>query len=336
MPKGKTQAPADPLAPFSEATRRWFRGSLGEPTRAQALAWGHIAHGRSVLLSAPTGSGKTLAAFLYAIDRLSFGPAPSSPSEALRVLYVSPLKALAVDVERNLRAPLAGIDALASNEGEPVRPVTVGVRTGDTSTKERAAHIKSPPDILVTTPESLYLMLSGRARKVLASIDTVIVDEIHQLAGEKRGAHFFLSLERLEALREAARPACPKLLRIGLSATQKPLELVAEVLGGRHGDAPREVAIEAAPSDKRYRVVVGVPEGAFVGEGALDPDERRAMSAWPKLHARLYETLMAKRSTMICVNSRRLAERLASALNDLDLLKRSLDDLGARLPTLGR
>jgi ATP-dependent Lhr-like helicase len=332
VPKGKTQAVTDPLAPFSGATRRWFRGSLGEPTRAQALAWDHIAHGRSVLLSAPTGSGKTLAAFLYAIDRLSFGPAPSSPSEALRVLYVSPLKALAVDVERNLRAPLAGIDALASHDGERVRPVTVGVRTGDTSTKERAAHIKSPPDILVTTPESLYLMLSGRARKVLASIDTVIVDEIHQLAGEKRGAHFFLSLERLEALREAARPTCPKLLRIGLSATQKPLELVAEVLGGRHGDAPREIAIEAAPSDKRYRVVVGVPEGAFVGEGALDPDERRAMSAWPKLHARLYETLMAKRSTMIFVNSRRLAERLASALNDLDAETRPLAEGEVRPP----
>jgi len=303
---------------FSPETRAWFERSLGAPTPAQELAWTHVAKGESVLLSAPTGSGKTLAAFLFAIDRLSFGPPPRDPKAACRVLYVSPLKALAVDVERNLRAPLAGIASSASAEGVRAENVRVFVRTGDTSTKDRAAMLRAPADILVTTPESLYLMLSGQGRKVLASVDTVIVDEIHQLAGEKRGAHFFLSLERLERLRTLEREACPKLLRIGLSATQKPLSLTAELLGGHEGGAPRPVRILEAPREKVFKVSVSVPEGALDGDGRLDPDERRAMSAWPKLHARLHEAILAKRSTMIFVNSRRLAERLASALNDVD------------------
>ena len=311
---------------FSPETRAWFEKSLGAPTPAQELAWTQVARGESVLLSAPTGSGKTLAAFLFAIDRLSFGPPPADPKSACRVLYVSPLKALAVDVERNLRAPLAGIAASASANGVLAQGVRVGVRTGDTSTKDRATMLRHPPDILVTTPESFYLMLSGRGRKVLASIDTVIVDEIHQLAGEKRGAHFFLSLERLELLRARERPGCPKLLRIGLSATQKPLSLTAELLGGYENGEPRPVRILEAPREKVFKVSVFVPDGAFDGDGSLDPEERKAQSAWPKLHARLHEAILAKRSTMIFVNSRRLAERLASALNDVDLELAGIED----------
>lgn len=343
---------------FSPETRAWFETSLGAPTPAQELAWTHVAKGESVLLSAPTGSGKTLAAFLFAIDRLSFGPAPDAglpapaaapakrrssrradtPPGVCRVLYVSPLKALAVDVERNLRAPLAGIGAAASAHGVVARAVRVGVRTGDTSTKDRAAMLRDPPDILVTTPESLYLMLSGRGRKVLASVDTVIVDEIHQLAGEKRGSHFFLSLERLEALRTRERPDAPRLLRIGLSATQKPLSLTAELLGGHGPDGPRPVRVLEAPREKVFTVAVSVPEGALDGDGSLDPEERRATSAWPKLHARLHDAILAKRSTMIFVNSRRLAERLASALNDVDAERAGIeegdDEARARHPVL--
>ncbi len=326
LPKKKAKAGPSALAAFSRATREWFDGTLGVPTPAQELAWTCIARGESSLLSAPTGSGKTLAAFLWAIDRLSFGPKAESPKEACRVLYVSPLKALAVDVERNLRAPLAGIAAAASSEGLAAHHVRVGVRTGDTSTKERSALLRRPPDILVTTPESLYLMLSGKARATLASIDTVIVDEIHQLAGEKRGAHFFLSLERLEALRSHERPSARPLLRIGLSATQKPLALSAELLGGHENGVPRKVAVLEAPREKTFLVNVGVPEGAFDGDGELDPEARRAMSAWPKLHERLLDAIHAKRSTMIFVNSRRLAERLASALNDLDAERDGVDE----------
>jgi ATP-dependent Lhr-like helicase len=300
------------------------------------MAWASISQGRSTLLSAPTGSGKTLAAFLWAIDRLTFGEEPApvvvpaargkkraaksaamAPTSACRVLYVSPLKALAVDVERNLRAPIAGIAQTASAEGLRGRNVRVGVRTGDTSTKERELLKRSPPDILVTTPESLYLMLTGSARRGLATIDTVIVDEIHQLAGEKRGAHFFLSLERLEALRAASRPDAPKLLRIGLSATQKPLEVTARLLAGHDARGPREVVIAEAPREKVFRVTVTVPEGAFDGQAAEGEERRPESSAWPKLHERLLEAIYAKRSTMIFVNSRRLAERLAAALNDL-------------------
>ena len=183
--------------------------------------------GRSTLLLAPTGSGKTLAAFLYAIDRLMFSPEPK-PKEKCRVLYVSPLKALAVDVERNLRAPIAGIAAAAERAGTPYRIPEVAIRTGDTPAADRARMARHPPDVLITTPESLFLMLTSSARETLASVDTVIVDEIHSMVASKRGAHLFLSLERLEALRSGRAP----LQRIGLSATQRPLEEVARLLGG--------------------------------------------------------------------------------------------------------
>ncbi|MDP9148945.1 MAG: DEAD/DEAH box helicase, partial [Myxococcota bacterium] len=210
----------DPLSPFNPAVQQWFRSAFGEPTRAQALAFGPITRGESTLLLAPTGSGKTLAAFLAALDKLAFGAEPPKGARC-RVLYVSPLKALAVDIERNLRAPLAGIVETAKRRGESVRVPTVDLRTGDTLAADRARMVRTPPDVLITTPESLYLLLTSNARCLLASVETIIVDEIHALVGSKRGAHLFLSLERLEMLRPGS--GC-KLQRIGLSATQRPLE----------------------------------------------------------------------------------------------------------------
>ncbi|HYG66158.1 MAG TPA: DEAD/DEAH box helicase, partial [Anaeromyxobacteraceae bacterium] len=209
---------------FHPAVRDWFTRTFRTPTPAQARAWPAIARGESTLLLAPTGSGKTLAAFLACLDRLTFTPEPER-GERLRVVYVSPLKALAVDVERNLRAPLAGIAEAAAARGDPHRRPLIAVRTGDTPARERSRFAREPADILVTTPESLYLLLTSRARERLRSVETVIVDEIHALVPTKRGAHLALSLERLEAL--VGRP----LQRIGLSATQRPLDEVARFLG---------------------------------------------------------------------------------------------------------
>src|SRR5512142_1627802 len=211
--------------PFQPAVREWFARSFQAPTPAQTGAWPAIQRGDSTLLLAPTGSGKTLAAFLACIDRLMFSGEPP-PRERLRVLYVSPLKALAVDVERNLRTPLAGIARVAAGRGDPHRLPGVAVRSGDTPARDRARFARDPADILITTPESLYLLLTSNARERLRTVETVIVDEIHALVPTKRGAHLALSLERLEAL--AGRP----LQRIGLSATQRPLDEVARFLGG--------------------------------------------------------------------------------------------------------
>src|SRR4051795_12407211 len=198
---------------FSEATRAWFEGTFEAPTAAQSKGWPAIASGAHTLIQAPTGSGKTLAAFLYAIDRLT-----AAPGDGLRVLYVSPLKALNYDVERNLRGPLAGLQS----------PLRVAVRTGDTPQKERAAMLRHPPDILITTPESLFLLLTSQAREQLRGVETLILDEVHAVAGTKRGAHLALSVERLERLREEP------IQRIGLSATQRPLEEIGRfVSGGR-------------------------------------------------------------------------------------------------------
>ncbi|HEY1955438.1 MAG TPA: DEAD/DEAH box helicase [Polyangiaceae bacterium] len=295
----------DPLALFSDATRAYFRAAFGTPTRAQALGWPKIAKGDSTLILAPTGSGKTLAAFLWAIDRLT-------RTEKTRVLYISPLKALAVDVERNLRAPLAGIDGAAN--------ITVGIRTGDTPPAERARMAKHPPDILITTPESLYLLLTSDARKILADVETVIVDEIHQLVNNKRGAHLFVSLERLEAIRTSKKP----LQRIGLSATQKPLTETARLLGGYEDGAPRPVTVVDAGEPKKLVLTVSAPdidmsrigqdEEVHAGSAAASAGRH---SIWPHLHPRIVELVRAHRSTMVFVNSRRLAERLATALNDL-------------------
>ena len=189
------------LADFSEATRAWFESAFAEPTPAQAQAWSSIGRGEHTLVIAPTGSGKTLAAFLWAIDKLASEPAPADPRRRCRVLYISPLKALAVDVERNLRSPLTGVRHAARRLGLAEPDITVGVRTGDTAADERRKLVSKPPDILITTPESLFLMLTSQAREGLRGVETVIVDEVHALAGGKRGAHLALSLERLDALR---------------------------------------------------------------------------------------------------------------------------------------
>src|SRR3954452_4828324 len=214
---------------FHPAVLDWLGETFAAPTRAQARGWPEIVGGRSTLILAPTGSGKTLAAFLAAIDRLMFSPVPAKQARC-RVLYVSPLRALAFDVERNLRAPLVGIARVAERRGETVHVPSVALRTGDTEAGERARMLRNPPDILITTPESLYLMLTAQAREILRSVELVIVDEIHTLAGTKRGAHLALSLERLGQV--VRRP----IQRVGLSATQHPLDEVARYLGGGEED----------------------------------------------------------------------------------------------------
>jgi ATP-dependent Lhr-like helicase len=319
-PRAKT-----PLASFHAPVRAWFEAAFDAPTRAQALAWPAIGTGASTLVLAPTGSGKTLAAFLSAIDRLSFAPPPEQEHRC-RVLYVSPLKALAVDVERNLRAPLAGIAAVATRDATPFHPLEVEVRSGDTPASVRARIARKPPDVLITTPESLYLLLTSQSRSILASVDVVIIDEIHALVPTKRGAHMALSLERLEALRRSARPDAPKLQRIGLSATQRPLDEVARFLGGREEGQFRPVTIVDASARKEFDLLVEVPvdDLSKMGEEELDkvPSGSAASgpttrSIWPSIHPRLVELIRAHRSTILFVNSRRLAERLAQAINEL-------------------
>src|SRR5262245_20614717 len=305
------------------AVQEWFRETFPGPTRAQQLAWPEITAGHSTLVLAPTGSGKTLAAFLAAIDGLMFAPAPAK-AERCRVLYLSPLRALAVDVERNLRAPLSGIAATAGRRGDTFHLPAVAIRSGDTPAGERARMQRTPPDILITTPESLFLLLSSNARALLAAVETVIVDEIHVLVGTKRGAHLALSLERLEAL------CGRRLQRIGLSATQRPLETVARYLGGGEGLRswrPRPVQIVDAGARKAFdlRIEVPVEDLSRPGQGAEPRTQGRSAAAqamarhsiWPAIHPRLLELVRAHRSTLIFVNSRRLAERLAGALNEL-------------------
>ncbi len=324
----------DPLAGFHPAVRTWFGEAFPAPTRAQTLAWPAILAGGSSLLLAPTGSGKTLAAFLVALERVMFAPLPA-PEARCRVVYVSPLKALAVDVERNLRAPLAGIAAVAARTGIPHHAPVVAIRTGDTPAAERARLRATPPDILITTPESLYLLLTSQARETLRDVDTLIVDEIHAVVGTKRGAHLLLSLERLEALRrDGARP----LQRVGLSATQRPLDEIARALGGgtlvRDEGAPaqgearwqaRPVTVLDAGIRRALDVRVEVPVEDMALLGTIDetavPSGPAAQAAprrsiWPSIHPRLVALVRAHRSTMIFVNARRLAERLATAINE--------------------
>ena len=316
-----------PLALLSPATRAWFEASFARPTDAQLRAWPPILEGKSTLLLAPTGSGKTLAAFLCALDRLLFSAEPAKEARC-RVLYVSPLKALAVDIERNLRAPLIGIERTAERLGIAHRPLEVAMRTGDTPAEERARFLRRPSDILITTPESLFLLLTSQARDLLRSVESVIVDEIHAMAATKRGTHLALSLERLEALRTIEAP----LQRIGLSATQRPLEEVARLLGGmRENDdgalVPREVAIADARAERPIELTIEVPVEDM---GSLreivertDPRPNEAgseveppRSIWTSIHPRLVELVRAHRSTMVFVNNRRLAERLAAAINE--------------------
>src|SRR5829696_2543825 len=360
----------DPFSPFQAATRGWFQAAFDAPTPPQTLGWPAIARGESTLILAPTGSGKTLTAFLWCLDRLMFR---GNHVRSCRVLYVSPLKALAVDVERNLRAPLAGIARLAADRGVAFEIPTLAIRTGDTPAAERARFQRQPADILITTPESLFLLLTSNAREALRSVDTIIVDEIHALVPTKRGAHLALSIERLAARCEQA----PQ--RIGLSATQRPLDEVARFLGGTQATVnsrqssvnsrqssvnsrqstvdsqpssvnsrrskrtkptdPKEIEAEfSAARTVRYRPVTIVDAGARkalrlrievpvedmarlttadeIPSGPASVGDNRP-SIWSAIHPRLLELIRAHQSTLIFVNSRRLAERLAGALNEL-------------------
>ncbi|MEB3033219.1 ATP-dependent helicase [[Mycobacterium] nativiensis] len=290
----ETQAP---LARFSALTRDWFTGTFTAPTTAQEQAWSAIADGHNTLVVAPTGSGKTLAAFLWALDRLVAQPGSAS-GKATRVLYVSPLKALAVDVERNLRTPLAGISRIAENRGQPAPAITVGVRSGDTSPARRRELVTKPPDILITTPESLFLMLTSSAREALTGVQTVIVDEVHAVAGTKRGSHLALSLERLDALLDT--PA----QRIGLSATVRPPEELARFLSGQ---SPTRIVAPPAAKTFELTVQVPVPDMASPAEGTI----------WPEVEERIVDLIEQHHSSIVFANSRRLSERLTARLNEI-------------------
>ncbi|KAA1373617.1 ATP-dependent helicase [Aeromicrobium fastidiosum] len=312
---------------FAPATRAWFSESFDGPTPAQEGAWQGVAGDEHVLVVAPTGSGKTLAAFLSAIDRLMHAEAPTTADDGsgadeaapgTRVLYISPLKALAVDVERNLRSPLVGITQAAARRGDSFRDVTVGVRSGDTSQRDRRALITRPPDILITTPESLFLMLTSAARETLRTVDTVIIDEIHAVAGTKRGAHLAVSLERLDGLLDS--PA----RRIGLSATVRPHDEVARFLAG---SARVQVVAPAAATRLALEVEVPVddmtkipapPRDEGSGARSLAPgdDEQPRGSIWPHVEEAVMHRVLKHRSTIIFVNSRGVAERLTARLNE--------------------
>ncbi|TFC97780.1 MULTISPECIES: ATP-dependent helicase [Cryobacterium] len=329
---------------FTPATRAWFAEAFAAPTEAQLGAWDAISRGSHALVVAPTGSGKTLAAFLWAIDRLAAAPA-AAPARAeasvavsaplapprTRVLYISPLKALGVDVERNLRAPLVGIVQAAERLGFAPPRVTVGVRSGDTPATERRSLVKTPPDILITTPESLFLMLTSAARESLRGVDTVIIDEVHAVAASKRGAHLAVSLERLDDLLE--HPA----QRIGLSATVRPAAEVARFLGGSAA-----VEIVAPVSTKRFdlSVVVPVDDMSQVGpvplrEGATAAAAPQTGSIWPHVEEAIVDEVLAHTSSIVFANSRRLAERLTARFNEIyaqrleDALEPALVPVGA-------
>ncbi|MDU0478143.1 ATP-dependent helicase [Staphylococcus chromogenes] len=344
------------LTRFRPQVRTWFEDVFAQPTPVQQEAWEAISSGQHALVVAPTGSGKTLAAFLWALNSLVEAPgqaplpqlvdAPSARSERgkVKVLYISPLKALGVDVENNLRAPLKGIQLAAAKLGLDEPSISVGVRSGDTSASERNRQLRNPPDILITTPESLYLMLTSRAAAILSEVDTVIIDEIHAMAGTKRGVHLALSLERLGML--VGKPV----QRIGLSATVRPLERVASFLGGSE-----DVAIIAPPAKKEWELVVRVPvedlsdlpvqeAGSPIGEAVLDdplglagpsPLEESALptqkSIWPFIETRVYEEVMGAQSTLVFVNSRRTAERLTSRLNELYAAEHAPETLSPQL-----
>ena len=374
----------DPFSCFHPVTAAWFRAVFDAPTAPQRLGWPVIARGESALILAPTGTGKTLTAFLWCLDRLMLHPQPEDRRKGCRIVYVSPLKALAVDVERNLRSPLAGMANMARRMGVDFREPTISVRTGDTPQRERARFQRDPADILITTPESLYLLLTSQASEALRTVDTVILDEIHALVPTKRGAHLALSLERLEALTHGP------LQRIGLSATQRPLEEVARFLGGvevqgtgnrdqgtgvaaewtDEEDAPTGAqtdpafagvsAIQAGPQDdaaihddparlssltpgspagepryrpvtivnasapKRLRLRIEVPVEDMARLGSMEeipsgPASQmpRRVSIWNAIHPRLLEIIRERNSTILFVNSRQVAERLAGALNEL-------------------
>ena len=364
---------ADPFACFHPVTAEWFQAVFDAPTAPQRMGWPVIARGESALILAPTGTGKTLTAFLWCLDRLMLHANPAGNRPGCRIVYVSPLKALAVDVERNLRSPLAGMANMARRRGVAFHEPTISVRTGDTPQRERARFARHPAEILITTPESLYLLLTSQASEALRTVDTVIVDEIHALVPTKRGAHLALTLERLEALTRR------RLQRIGLSATQRPLEEVARFLGGveeqgtgnrdqgsGNGALAPESAVEgafpdqasadgyagppelipdpcslfpgspagelryrpvtivnaSAPKRLKLRIEVPVEDMARLGEQEYIPSgpasqAPKRVSIWNAIHPRLLEIIRARNSTILFVNSRQVAERLAGALNEL-------------------
>jgi ATP-dependent helicase Lhr and Lhr-like helicase len=317
MTTAKT-ATSDALRPFGEEVRRWFESSFEAPTPAQERGWPKIASGANTLICAPTGSGKTLAAFLWGIDRLA--SAPARLGQGVRIVYVSPLKALSYDIERNLRAPLRGIGA----------EIRVGLRTGDTPQRERQAMRRKPPDILITTPESLYLILTSQAREMLTGAEAVIVDEIHAVAQSKRGAHLALTLERLDEL--VRRTEGGTVQRIGLSATQRPLERIGRFLvgprrrceivdAGRSKELDLEIRVpvedmtepDASIEKRRDGGDSGIPDPT---EASLD-GASNGRSIWPAIYPELLKLVRQHTSTIIFVNSRRGAERLAKRINEL-------------------
>ncbi|MQY15394.1 ATP-dependent RNA helicase SrmB [Streptomyces sp. RB5] len=300
---------ATALPMFSPATRAWFTGAFSAPTAAQEGAWRALGEGADVLVVAPTGSGKTLAAFLSALDGLAAAPPPAEARKRCRVLYVSPLKALAVDVERNLRSPLTGIRHESVRLGLPEPDIRVAIRSGDTPPAERRAIATRPPDILITTPESLFLMLTSASRDALAGVETVILDEVHAVAGTKRGAHLALSLERLDEL--LPRPA----RRIGLSATVRPVDEVARFLS-----PGRRVEVVQPPSAKEFDLSVVVPVedmGELAGSPVREEGAADKPSIWPHVEERIADLVREHRSTIVFANSRRLAERLCNRLNEI-------------------
>ncbi|HWT33406.1 MAG TPA: ATP-dependent helicase [Microbacterium sp.] len=339
----------DVLDMFGPATSEWFRGAFTAPTDAQRGAWTAISAGKHALVVAPTGSGKTLSAFLWAIDRVfheKAGPVPALvegphaaarrvPAKAsTRILYISPLKALGVDVERNLRSPLVGIGQQARRLGIHLPDLSVGVRSGDTTSSDRRKLVSSPPDILITTPESLYLMLTSRAGETLRDVHTVIVDEVHAVAATKRGAHLAVTLERLDALRRSLVPDAAPAQRIGLSATVRPIDEVASFLGGT---APVEIVAPRASKTFDMRVVVPIddlsnpPPAPSASQSApadgddpggadwFDPPETTEMtgSVWPHVEEAIVDLVLQNSSTIVFANSRRLAERLTGRLNEI-------------------
>ncbi|MQT28809.1 DEAD/DEAH box helicase, partial [Pseudomonas helleri] len=312
-------APSRPvrLSGFTPATSDWFLSTFPQPTAVQLAAWSAIAAQHCALVIAPTGSGKTLAAFLHAIDRLfeerdAAAKADQTPSKpTTRVLYISPIKALGSDVQRNLNLPLQGVSAQRALRGDSALTISVGMRTGDTPQAERARLLRRPPDILITTPESLYLMLTSKARETLRGVQTVIVDEVHAVAGSKRGSHLALSLERLDAL--LPQPA----QRIGLSATVRPVDQVARFLGGA-----RPVTVVNPPSSRQLEVRIVVPvedmsDLSARNQSSISNTPGQAGSIWPHVEASILQQVLKQRSTLVFTNARGLAEKLTARLNEL-------------------